>query len=268
MTALIATGLSGTLGSHLGSRWRSAGIRLDGSPSNWKIPGLGGSKFIHLAAAVPTADKYSPKLCRLINVENTVALAQLARDEGASAFLFVSSSHVYGANQTERIQALETDNCLPASEYGRQKLEAENELRRIFTGSPTRLVIARVFSVLDWGTANRTLGARVMQLCLQSDQVDKLDFASDVRDFLTPKQAADLLQELILGDADGTYNVSTGFGMTVGDAAIELANQHGYDLTHRVIARNSASPFIVGNNEKLLGTLGLDLLRWTYAPRV
>lgn len=85
----------------------------------------GASVVVHCAAWVHRlpASPADVEECRAVNVEGTRVLLEAAKRRGAHAFIFISSSNVYGSD-TERA-ATESDPCRPDSLYGQTKLEAE-----------------------------------------------------------------------------------------------------------------------------------------------
>lgn len=103
------------------------------------------SIVIHLAAVasiVPLGDGKS--LYESVNVEGSRNVLFATRRFGCRAVVFASSSAVYG-NLSGPI--LERDKTCPISEYGRSKLETENELRRQSENAPMRFVALRLFNV-------------------------------------------------------------------------------------------------------------------------
>lgn len=261
MSALFATGLSGVIGRALSrsAEVHKLAVRLDEDPASWQLPDLNGASVIHLAAAVPTVNKYTEAERQRINVDGTIALARAVRDAGAARFVFVSSSHAYGNHS---IDITEDTPLRPTSSYGEQKCAAEAGLHELVNGEPTGLVIARVFSVLDWGTGAATLGGRIERMCMPGN-TEVLGTGDDVRDFLTPAQVAELLHELAVADWTGTVNVCSGIGISIGDAAVRLAERHGSDLRERIAAGTSQTPRIVGDTTRLREALGHAAPVWS-----
>lgn len=79
---------------------------------------------------------------RKVNVEGTLQLARQALDKKVKRFIFMSS---IGVNGAVTLQQPFTEDALPQphADYAVSKLEAEQELKKLFAGSDTELVIIR-----------------------------------------------------------------------------------------------------------------------------
>jgi UDP-glucose 4-epimerase len=86
--------------------------------------------ILHLAALVHQMHGAEASEYEQINVKYTIDLAQKAKDAGVEQFIFMSSLAVYG-EYTEYIK--EDTICSPTSEYGKSKLNAEEELHHLIS---------------------------------------------------------------------------------------------------------------------------------------
>lgn len=79
---------------------------------------------------------------RKVNVDGTLQLARQALDKKVKRFIFMSS---IGVNGSVTLQQPFTEDALPQphADYAVSKLEAEHELKKLFAGSETELVIIR-----------------------------------------------------------------------------------------------------------------------------
>lgn len=79
---------------------------------------------------------------RKVNVEGTLQLARQALDKKVKRFIFISS---IGVNGSVTLQQPFTEDAAPQphADYAFSKLEAEQELKKLFAGSETELVIIR-----------------------------------------------------------------------------------------------------------------------------
>ena len=100
---------------------------------------------IHLAGRVHILNEQTTDPLaefRKINVEGTLQLARQALDKKVKRFIFMSS---IGVNGAVTLQQPFTEDALPQphADYAVSKLEAEHELKKLFAGSDTELVIIR-----------------------------------------------------------------------------------------------------------------------------
>ncbi|MFX6505655.1 NAD-dependent epimerase/dehydratase family protein [Acinetobacter baumannii] len=79
---------------------------------------------------------------RKVNVEGTLQLARQALEKKVKRFIFMSSIGVNGS-VTKQQPFTEDSVPQPHADYAVSKLEAEQELRKLFAGSDTELVIIR-----------------------------------------------------------------------------------------------------------------------------
>lgn len=79
---------------------------------------------------------------RKVNVEGTLQLARQALEKKVKRFIFISSIGVNGS--VTKQQPFKEDSVpQPHADYAVSKLEAEQELKKLFAGSDTELVIIR-----------------------------------------------------------------------------------------------------------------------------
>lgn len=245
----VVTGKSGTIGRHFpADAYRFKSDLTSDLSEEIKLISKSNFNIIHCAAIVG-----NPLVLEnldysyLINVTKTIELARLSLNAGVKKFVYVSTSHVY-----ERSESLinEWSKISPLSEYAHQKREAEVKLTEVFKHYPQQLLIARVFSLLDWGMKSSTLGGAIEKLLL--GEILSIDCGDDQRDFLTPKSTAMMLYTLANSKASGVLNVCSSRAIKIKDAVAYMLNQKdGLDLVSRVREGNSDAPFIVGDNSEL-----------------
>jgi len=84
---------------------------------------------VHLSALVHQMGGASKEEYYRVNVANSLKLAQKAKKSGVKHFIFMSSVKVYGEESDEVYR--EDSPCNPQDDYGRSKLEAERELKKL-----------------------------------------------------------------------------------------------------------------------------------------
>jgi nucleoside-diphosphate-sugar epimerase len=257
---IVASGTSGTIGKHLGKKVESLNQRLD-AISEQKVNIHKGDVYIHLGAMVgPQIVGEHPLASRQINVDSTVRLAQHCLSIDAEKFVFISTSHVYARGSEDKTELSRID---PLNIYAEQKYETEIKLQAMFSGNKEKLLILRVFSILGWDTKPSTLGGGVRKLL--TDENYNLMCGDDIRDFLTPEQAATIIVEIAQREpATGIINLCTGIGISVRDAALLMINERtSTDFSERIRAGTSNIPRLVGNPSLLNQNLGKSF-KWKY----
>jgi nucleoside-diphosphate-sugar epimerase len=261
MSRIFATGVSGTIGKHFNNQVIPINYDLRNSElrniPNFKI----GDCILHAAAVVGTESVSKDRITsHQVNVKASKMLAQFAKDNGVSRFIYVSTSHVYARSDYLLTESSPTG---PSNIYAEQKFEAEGEISLIFRDCPEKLCIVRVFSVLDWDVADFTLGGGIKRLIYDNSNFT-LNYGDDIRDFLTPRLIAHALvcivKEALL---TGIINLSSRKGLTVKDAAKIMLEGNGYKLpANRIVSGNSDYPYVVGDNSKLRKALPDLNLEW------
>lgn len=244
---VLATGSTGTLGRYLRN---SAPFKGDIRSSDLaQLKGF--QSFLHLAGVVGTKNvAVRIHESREINIDATIALARRAIDLGYSQFIFVSSSHVY-AQSEDPIDEFHALN--PQTDYAKQKVEAELELQEIFKNSDSNLIIVRLFSVLGQGMPDFTLGGLADRISNGSGEV--INFADDLRDFITPEQAAAALDSIASHGwiQDLVFNLCTGNALSVQDAITRYLQSRGSSVSDELfIPGQSGNSKIVGDNRRLI----------------
>lgn len=129
---ILITGASGYIGQHLSHTLAAAhniaGVSLRATEPA-QLPLQVTDTVIHLSGIVHQPDA-SEALHQQINTDQTITLAQQARDAGVRHFIFFSSVAVYGGHGSLQPGAAlnEQSPCQPDSPYGRSKLAAEQAL--------------------------------------------------------------------------------------------------------------------------------------------
>lgn len=101
---------------------------------------------VHAAGKTESTNVKSEKLVdefRNVNVRATKLLAEQAAKNGVGRFIFISSIKVNGENTNKRKAFTTFDQPSPADLYGKTKLEAELELKKICNRTGMEFVIIR-----------------------------------------------------------------------------------------------------------------------------
>lgn len=262
MSQVFSTGSSGTIGKHLPETVKSLALRLDEDFDLAKqYPELRGQALIHLAGVVGERQVEESTNSNEINVDKTIELGRQSLALGIRKFVFASTSHVYAPALTI---VSENSPLGPISKYGLQKLKAELGLLEVFKNQPEKLVIARIFSILDRQMAKFSLGGLAEEILRNSSGVT-VQNSTDVRDFLDSTTVAQALTNLALSmTSHGAYNICSGKGMSVKEAIKFFVTSSGGTLDGTSFQVGiSQRPFLVGSNDRLKRDCPEIGLNWT-----
>ncbi len=255
-----ATGKSGTIGRFLPDYFLSCNVELTSAKSIKDFQFKKSFTMVHLGGIVgnQSVDRDRAYAFR-VNVMGTLNLAERFMESGGERFVFVSSAHVYRSAEGLIDEGYPLE---PASEYAEQKLLAEYGLKEMFSHEIERLCVVRIFSILDWCVNPSTLGGTLKRVIEQNQGVF-IRNSDDVRDFLTPNNAANILSKIAMHSVSGVVNLCSGVERTVAQAADEMSKKSGYVLPREVFKPgNSQVPRIVGNPGKLLMEVPGTKLDW------
>lgn len=262
----ILSGSEGVIGRHFGPNYSSFSYRkyLSGEA---QLPGVasGETKLIHLAGVVGDRNiRSNLEASHKANVDGVLLLAHEFASQGGKVFFFASSSHVYGATGVEG--ATEAQNTNPKSLYAEQKLLAEDGLRDIATETGMKVVLLRIFSVLGGGMPDFSLWGAIQRGIEGSSRISN---SSDVRDFLSPMQVANVICQISKRSTLGpeelveVINVCSGSPLTIREASLKIAAIEGAKLEPSAFSETQGMPSIlVGNPSKMLSLLALNSTSW------
>lgn len=261
---ILGTGLSGTIGRFLVKDVTP--IKLDLSENKSAFSNIDfelTDTLIHLGGLVGNSlVEKNLTYSQNVNIRGSQFLAEVFHNKSDGKFVFLSTSHVYAPS---RYKVTEQDQLNPISVYGSQKLVAEEILKSIFSSTPNRLLIIRVFSVLDWGGKSFTLSGGINKL-VQKDSYFNLANVNDVRDFLTPSTVAEVILKLARNkNAYGIINLCSGEGTQVLDAAVRMLTESNIEVPWSSLIRgNSEIPIIVGDSTRIENLISQKLI---WSPR-
>lgn len=260
MEKILATGLSGTIGSRLPKNVTPIYLDLGGKFNlNQKL--MEAKTVIHLAGVVGNTNVLNDRdYAFKVNVTGTINLAKQVANCNKTKFVYISSSHVYKKSSEKH---LESSLVEPISVYAEQKARGEQEVIEIFKNYPERLTIIRVFSLLDWTLPDFTLGGMARKIYMSQSQ-NKIKFSDDVRDFLSSRDVANGIYKISTDEnACGIINLCTGKEISVGRAIEEMFSQTKFEGIRALLEPgNSETPYIVGDNSKFLDLFPDQNLKW------
>lgn len=250
---VLLTGASGSLGGTLAGRGVALALRMEDGiekmTDELRREAAGEtSVLIHLAAmtSVDACEK-NPDLAREINVAGTRRLFLAAQQTGIARFVYVSTAHVYAPPDQGRPVSI-THPTAPKSVYARTKLEGEQALRNLEPQGPTRLSVARVFSLRGAGLKPGFLYRELVARAERGD-FSPLMGAANVRDFMDIADVGRELLRLAFSDEfPPLVNICSGRGTSVRALAEGVFRDHGLDpaLLPSAEGRPSDVPVMIG----------------------
>ncbi len=250
MTALLVTGLTGFVGSHLSQQAQAADLCLDGKPVDLRDPAavlaavrsLQPKAVIHLAAqsSVALSIDDADETYR-VNFTGTLNLLRALRDAGFQGrMLFVGSGDVYGSVRQELLPVTEDVPLRPRNPYGVSKVAAEALCYQWSQSGPFEIVMARPFNHIGPGqskqfaiadfasqvAAYRRKSAAGVAGASGSSQLRVGDITA-TRDFTDVRDMRAYLALLESGVNGEAYNVCSGVERSLGDIIEALFDAGG-----------------------------------------
>lgn len=258
------TGKSGTIGQHISDDLVPISINLASEYKDFQSLNFkSNDSVLHLAGIVGNQKVGKDiQFAKKVNVDGTIKLAKTAIAKNVSKFVFISSSHVYAPTDDD---ISESHQISSKSHYSAQKIDAENLLFKEFEDFPEKLLVVRLFSILDLNTSEESLGGAIRRI--KTGQSESLISNPDhIRDFLTPRQAAKALELMTRNpNMHGLVNLCTGEGTTIKEATLRLMELNNSDYHDRLFeSSKGAASRMVGSNNKLIKLDPNLQLRWEY----
>lgn len=110
--------------------------------TDWRKALEGVDVVFHLAGTVHRPDIQTSVIYQTAIPQASLALARQAAEARVKRFIYISTSHVYGVENSEHLIAESHSKC-PLTFYGRAKLNAENALQAFWAQSTMEWVIVR-----------------------------------------------------------------------------------------------------------------------------
>ena len=199
---LLLTGSSGFIGSYFK---RNYSDRYDIETFSFQKDDLDSldlsqiDTVIHLSALVHQMGGAAKEEYQRVNVDNTLALAQKAKQSGVKQFIFMSSVKVYGEETDAHYT--EMTKCEPQDDYGKSKLEAEKQLLAL---EDDGFVISILRTPIVYG---KGVKANILNLVKLVDKVPVLPFGGikNRRSMVYIGNLCDMIDRLCENKTSGTF---------------------------------------------------------------
>lgn len=280
MSTVLVTGAGGFVGGVVVESFVNAGWTVLGAYRSEKNTGVPGVKslilgdlqtvmwattlrnvdvVVHLAARAHRMNDEDRAGYWSDNVDVTTRLAEACVQEGISRLVFLSSVKAMGEWTPPERPWNEDSQCMPLDAYGKSKLAAEGELRRLSARS-TRMTVIR--APLVYGPGVKANFGRLVRL-VDSGLPLPLGSIRNLRSFLFVKNLADaILAASRESAASGTFLLSDGEDLSTPDLVRRIARARG-----RRARLLSVPPRCLGLAGRVLGRED-DVRRLTASLRV
>lgn len=216
-------------------------------------------QYVFHFAALPRI-KFSfdhPKKSYEANVIATKLLGIAAAKHNVQLFVFSSSSSVYG--QQEGGLMIEDMSLNPLSPYAKQKLEAEQVLKDIFSQSSSKLLILRFFNVYGYShqPANEysTLISKCIECAANNQPLIINGNGKQKRDFTYIDDVVDAIIKCAEGyvpkNQQEIINIGTGKNHSVNEIIAITQNTYGIPINSQFNTNNFVEPdYTIADNSK------------------
>ncbi|MEA3490886.1 MAG: NAD-dependent epimerase/dehydratase family protein [Campylobacterota bacterium] len=199
---LLLTGSSGFIGSYFQSNYSDRYNIETFSFLKDELDSLDLTQIdtvVHLSALVHQMGGAAKEEYQRVNVDNTLALAQKAKQSGVKQLIFMSSVKVYG-EETDGSYT-ETTKCKPLDDYGISKLEAENRLREM---EDDDFIVSILRTPIVYG---KGVKANILNLVKLVDKVPVLPFGGidNRRSMVYIGNLCDMIERLCESKTGGTF---------------------------------------------------------------
>jgi len=224
--AILVTGGTGFVGSHLVQHLRRAGRRVhahsskDGDIATCRLDFDDVGHVFHLAGRSFVPDSWkSPRAFYDVNVLGTANVLEFCRRQEVP--LTFVSSYVYG---TPRCLPIREDHPLaPLNPYSHSKILAEDTVRRFGAWFGVRASIVRPFNVYGPGQNARFLIPTIIRQALDP-RCDRITVRDEHprRDYIHVADLVSLLIATLTRPAGGVYNAGAGRSVSISELVIEI----------------------------------------------
>lgn len=272
---IVATGLSGFVGSYCARQLAAVGLMHEGRRADLRnfdeiraaIAAAMPDAVIHLAgqSSVP-ASVANPRLTYQVNFEGTLNLLLALKETGFQGrMLYVGSADAYGSVPAQELPVVESRPLRPLNPYAVSKAAADALCYQWSQAGPFEIVIARPFNHIGPGQSTDfavASFARQIAACRAGRGSGRLVIgdAEPTRDFTDVRDIVQAYSGLLEHGRNGeAYNVCSGVERSVRDVIRSMMDAAGVDMDIEVkpgLLRKTEQRRMVGSFAKLQADTG------------
>jgi len=223
---------------------------------------IGVHQVVHLISSLsPSSPVHEGKNELVSTIFPTIQLVESCAKAGVKRLIYVSSGGtVYGNQPESPIQ--EDASMEPVSIYGLSKKITENYVRFCackVNVSATILRVANPFGPGQDPKRRQGIVAVAMDCLLKKQVFDIVGDGSAIRDYLFVEDVSDAIVRALIADIHGTFNVSSGIGLSIIEILDLIESVTGLSLEKRWLPPRVTD---VASNV-LSNALARDVLGWS-----
>ncbi len=189
---------------------------------------IGIDVVIHLAAKSDVSDSIiNPEITNNTNVNGTINVLKCCVQNKIKKIIFASSAAVYGDC---KLPITEKSKIEPLSPYGKSKLDAEEQIRKLAVGFDA--IILRLFNVYGIGQNEKYSGviSKFLKNISENKPLIIYGDGKQTRDFVSIYDVVDAFSCAISSNHSDTYNIASGISISVNDLAKMMLDVSGKNL--------------------------------------
>ena len=187
---------------------------------------------IHLAAKISVEESVkNPSETFRINVDGTKNVLLACDTNKVKKLIVASSSAVYGEGEPEK-KLTENSNINPISPYGESKSIMEQEIKEFISTHDINCIILRFFNIFGVGQSSEYAGVITKFIKKIRDNESLVIFGdgTQTRDFVAIQDVVEAIQNAMLSEKSGIYNIASGKSVTIKELAEFMISLSGKEL--------------------------------------
>lgn len=176
---------------------------------------------VHLAAKISVEESIkNPSETFHINVNGTRNVLIACEKNHVKKMVIASSAAVYGEGSSE-IKLTEDSKIDPISPYGESKVVMEREIKEFIAKHNINCIILRFFNIYGIGQSPEYAGVitKFIKRIAVNKPLEIFGNGMQKRDFVSVYDVINSIQNAILSDNNGVYNIGSGKAITIKELA-------------------------------------------------
>jgi UDP-glucose 4-epimerase len=181
---------------------------------------------IHLAAKISVIESIKNPLETFeVNVDGTINVITACKKNNVKKIIISSSAAVYGEG-IQNIKIVENEKLKPISPYGESKVKMEQQIKRFMKNKNIKCVILRFFNIYGINQSDEYAGVitKFLKRIKQEKNLEIFGNGLQTRDFVSIKDVINSINNAILYEKSGIFNIATGKTITIKKLAEKIVS--------------------------------------------